>query len=99
MTDIPVIFVPATLTLTVLDVNDNAPEFTESSYEFEVLEDEAVDSFISTISATDEDEGSNGEVTYELRGDDANLLKISSDTGEFYSCLVSITNQNRFSYC
>ncbi|XP_066199158.1 protocadherin beta-3 [Saccopteryx leptura] len=48
----------------VLDINDNAPEFTQSLYEVEVLENSPLNSVIVTVSASDLDTGSFGTISY-----------------------------------
>ncbi|XP_052597929.1 protocadherin beta-3-like [Peromyscus californicus insignis] len=48
----------------VLDVNDNAPEFTQSLYEVQVLEKSPVGSVIITVSASDLDVGNFGAISY-----------------------------------
>ncbi|XP_016061112.1 PREDICTED: protocadherin beta-3 [Miniopterus natalensis] len=48
----------------VLDINDNAPEFTQSLYEVEVLESSPVNSVIVTVSAFDLDTGNFGTISY-----------------------------------
>ncbi|XP_036060853.1 protocadherin beta-3-like [Onychomys torridus] len=48
----------------VLDVNDNAPEFTQSLYEVQVLEKSPVGSVILTVSASDLDTGNFGAISY-----------------------------------
>ncbi|KAM8910662.1 protocadherin gamma-A11-like isoform 31-T31 [Spinachia spinachia] len=50
----------------VLDANDNAPVFTQAVYEATLLENSAIDTPVITVSASDRDEGVNGEVTYEF---------------------------------
>ncbi|NXY85785.1 PCDA2 protein, partial [Alcedo cyanopectus] len=52
------------LVITVLDANDNAPEFNHSVYKVEVLEGAELGTLIITISATDLDEGTNSDITY-----------------------------------
>lgn len=52
--------------VTVIDVNDNSPRFTSSSYDITVPEDAAVGSILMRIEATDPDAGLNGEVEYLL---------------------------------
>ncbi|KAM8764566.1 LOW QUALITY PROTEIN: uncharacterized protein V5649_020233 [Rhynchonycteris naso] len=48
----------------VLDINDNAPEFTQSLYEVEVLENSTLNSVIVTVSASDLDTGNFGKISY-----------------------------------
>lgn len=50
----------------VLDVNDNAPVFKESVMSVLVLETAAVYSAVTTLLATDLDEGSNSELRYSV---------------------------------
>ncbi|XP_038061405.1 cadherin-23-like [Patiria miniata] len=70
------------LTINVQDINDNAPVFSESGYEFNVDENTDVGSIISNvISATDKDQGKNGEIRYELADNVDSLLRIDPDTG------------------
>ncbi|XP_057205181.1 protocadherin beta-15-like isoform X16 [Triplophysa rosa] len=50
--------------VTVLDANDNAPVFSQAVYKVSLPENSPVDTVVVTVSATDADEGQNGEVTY-----------------------------------
>ncbi|XP_057205182.1 protocadherin beta-16-like isoform X17 [Triplophysa rosa] len=50
--------------VTVLDANDNAPVFSQAVYKVSLPENSPVDTVVVTVSATDADEGYNGEVTY-----------------------------------
>ncbi|XP_072920653.1 protocadherin Fat 1a isoform X7 [Hemitrygon akajei] len=50
----------------VIDMNDNAPEFKQSSYRSTVSENVPVGTSVLTISATDVDTGENGYVTYSI---------------------------------
>ncbi|KAI7801518.1 putative protocadherin beta-16-like [Triplophysa rosa] len=52
--------------ITVLDVNDNAPIFTQSVYKATVTENAPKDTIVSTVSATDADEGINGKIEYSI---------------------------------
>ncbi|XP_044060644.1 protocadherin gamma-A4-like isoform X21 [Siniperca chuatsi] len=56
----------ATVHVTVLDANDNAPVFTQTMYKTILPENSPLDTVVVTVAATDADEGLNGEVTYEL---------------------------------
>ncbi|XP_046901944.1 protocadherin gamma-A11-like isoform X13 [Hypomesus transpacificus] len=50
--------------VTVLDANDNKPVFSQNVYKVNLPENSLKGSVIITVSATDADEGANGEVTY-----------------------------------
>ncbi|XP_056625260.1 protocadherin beta-15-like isoform X18 [Triplophysa dalaica] len=50
--------------VTVLDANDNAPVFSQAVYKVSLPENSPVDTVVVTVSATDADEGQNGEVRY-----------------------------------
>ncbi|KOB78988.1 Cadherin [Operophtera brumata] len=52
--------------ITLDDVNDNAPGFGTSSVRVSVAESAAVGSVVYAAKATDEDEGRNGQVSYQL---------------------------------
>ncbi|XP_040903623.1 protocadherin beta-15-like [Toxotes jaculatrix] len=56
----------ATVHVTVLDANDNAPVFSQNVYEAILPEDSPLGTVVVKVAATDADEGLNGEVTYEL---------------------------------
>ncbi|XP_056266099.1 protocadherin Fat 1a isoform X2 [Pseudoliparis swirei] len=50
----------------VIDVNNNAPEFEQTSYKASVDENVPVGSSVATVKATDLDSGENGYVTYSI---------------------------------
>ncbi|KAM4585678.1 uncharacterized protein V3H82_004654 [Fundulus diaphanus] len=52
--------------VTVLDANDNAPVFSQAVYEASLPENSPLDTVVLTVSATDADEGVNGDVTYDF---------------------------------
>ncbi|XP_069544623.1 protocadherin gamma-A11-like [Brachyistius frenatus] len=71
--------------VTVLDANDNAPVFSQAVYKASVPENSPPDTIVIIVSATDADEGVNGDVTYDLgdvSDDDMHLFSIDSKTGE-----------------
>ncbi|XP_016161128.1 PREDICTED: protocadherin gamma-A12-like [Ficedula albicollis] len=57
----------ARIRVTVLDANDNAPVFSQAEYTVRVPEDVPVGSTLVTVTATDADEGLNGQVKYSLK--------------------------------
>ncbi|XP_029959746.1 protocadherin gamma-A11-like isoform X22 [Salarias fasciatus] len=75
----------AVIKITVLDANDNAPVFSQTVYEATLPENSPLDTVVVIVSATDADEGVNGEVTYEFSGisDTAkNIFLLNGVTGE-----------------
>ncbi|XP_058505643.1 protocadherin gamma-A11-like isoform X20 [Solea solea] len=70
--------------VTVLDANDNAPVFSQAVYKASLPENSPPDTVVITVSATDADEGVNGDVTYQfghLSDDEINTFAIDSKTG------------------
>ncbi|XP_054872500.1 protocadherin gamma-A11-like isoform X50 [Amphiprion ocellaris] len=71
--------------VTVLDANDNAPVFSQNVYKASVPENAPVNTVVVTVSATDADEGVNGDVTYDfghVSETDGKVFSIDSKTGE-----------------
>ncbi|CAB1325297.1 unnamed protein product, partial [Coregonus sp. 'balchen'] len=52
--------------VTVLDANDNAPVFSQAVYKASLPENSPLDTLVITVSASDLDEGPNGEVMYDF---------------------------------
>nr|XP_046262590.1 protocadherin gamma-A11-like isoform X18 [Scatophagus argus] len=71
--------------ITVLDVNDNAPVFTQPIYKASIKENAAVGTVVATVTATDADHGSNGRITYSISNilDHARgLFEVNDESGE-----------------
>ncbi|KAL2077294.1 hypothetical protein ACEWY4_026798 [Coilia grayii] len=69
----------------VLDANDNAPAFTQSLYRVSVPENTSKGTIMLRVSATDADQGTNGEVMYSLSQSSdsiSDLFDINADTGD-----------------
>ncbi|XP_018410361.1 PREDICTED: protocadherin gamma-C5-like [Nanorana parkeri] len=56
----------AIVILSVSDVNDNAPIFTQSTYNAFIKENSDPGTFLCTVSATDADEGENSDLVYSI---------------------------------
>ncbi|XP_029021012.1 putative protocadherin beta-18 [Betta splendens] len=70
--------------VTVLDANDNAPVFSQAVYKATLPENSPLDTTVIIVSATDADEGVNGDVTYDfghVSEDDINLFSIDPKSG------------------
>lgn len=68
--------------VTILDVNDNLPTFTSTSYQATVSESADVGVPVVTVQATDRDSGENGRIVYSITNGNGNsAFKINSVTG------------------
>ncbi|XP_076020946.1 protocadherin gamma-A4-like [Genypterus blacodes] len=75
----------AAIHVTVLDANDNTPVFSQAVYKASLPENSPLDTVVITVSATDADEGVNGEVTYafnRLSDKTKKLFSLDQKTGE-----------------
>uniref|UniRef100_A0A4W6G0D9 Cadherin domain-containing protein n=1 Tax=Lates calcarifer TaxID=8187 RepID=A0A4W6G0D9_LATCA len=71
--------------VTVLDANDNAPVFSQAVYKASLPENSPPDTVVIKVSATDADEGVNGDVTFyfgQVSDEDVNAFSIDPKTGE-----------------
>ncbi|XP_077053022.1 cadherin-23 isoform X1 [Siphateles boraxobius] len=67
--------------LTVMDVNDCHPRFSERVFTTSVFENKPVGTSVITLQATDLDEGENALLTYSLQGPGADAFSLDPDTG------------------
>ncbi|KAM8732192.1 protocadherin gamma-A4-like isoform 35-T35 [Acanthopagrus schlegelii] len=75
----------ATIHVTVVDANDNAPVFSQAVYKASLPENSPVDTVVVTVNATDADDGPNGDITYNfdhLSEDHVSLFSLDHKTGE-----------------
>ena len=56
----------ATIVLTVTDINDNTPYFTNDSYEAELREGLYIQEYVTKLTALDKDSGTNAEILYDI---------------------------------
>ncbi|XP_033830451.1 protocadherin gamma-A11-like [Periophthalmus magnuspinnatus] len=71
--------------VTVLDANDNAPVFSQAVYKASLPENSPLDTVVLTVSATDADEGVNGDVSYDfgrVTEDVKKTFSLNPKTGE-----------------
>uniref|UniRef100_A0A3Q3VJ70 Cadherin domain-containing protein n=1 Tax=Mola mola TaxID=94237 RepID=A0A3Q3VJ70_MOLML len=74
----------ATIHVTVLDANDNAPVFSRAVYKANIPENSQLDTIVVTVSATDADAGPNGDITYNfdhVAQDYVSLFSLDPKTG------------------
>lgn len=81
---IPPLYDTITVTITLLDVNDNGPNFTLSMYQFNIEEGSLIGSLIGTVIAIDGDNQENGTVIYTLITN-TSVFVLSNETGQLYT--------------
>ena len=87
------------VTVTVLDVNDEPPRFTQSQYNVTLSEDAPVSSRpILTVHATDLDSGLAGRIKYSITaGDGTDKFHVDADTGAL-SVVAPLDYESKISY-
>ncbi|KAM4892455.1 protocadherin alpha-2-like isoform 2-T2 [Sylvia borin] len=73
------------LVISVLDANDNAPQFNQSVYKVQLPENATEGTLVARVNATDPDEGSNKEFSYTILTSipvNKELFTIDTKTGE-----------------
>ncbi|KAG7461989.1 hypothetical protein MATL_G00197140 [Megalops atlanticus] len=94
------------VTIFVTDVNDNSPRFSRPSYYLDYPELTEVGSVVTRVSATDPDEGFNGQIFYFIKSQ-SEFFRINSSSGEIFvkqqlkyqnSTGASAVNINRHSF-
>ena len=82
----------ATVLLRVLDVNDNSPEFYPQQYLVSVSEDAEVGASVVKVTANDEDEAQNAQISYSIKSGADGTFDIDEATGVIYlrSALSSV---------
>ncbi|XP_055064438.2 protocadherin-16 [Misgurnus anguillicaudatus] len=87
----------ATVEIAVLDVNDNNPKFSTSGYTIDVSEDAAVGSVVLDVTATDADEGENGQILFFLSQEAKGAFAIDPDNGRI-TTTSPLDREKRSSY-
>ncbi|XP_076365618.1 cadherin-86C-like isoform X2 [Tachypleus tridentatus] len=73
----------AKIKISILDSNDNIPQFTKNIFEAQIPEDAQPGTFVAKIQATDSDTGDYGRIRYTtINGPIAQLLDLNPETGE-----------------
>ncbi|XP_063269946.1 protocadherin alpha-13-like [Prinia subflava] len=76
------------LVISVLDVNDNAPQFNQSVYKVQLPENATEGTLVTRVNATDADEGINSEVTYAVTNfippSGKDVISVNPKTGEIH---------------
>ncbi|XP_053092836.1 protocadherin beta-15-like [Pangasianodon hypophthalmus] len=73
------------ITVSVMDVNDNAPVFNQPLYRASLSENSPKGTFVARVHASDRDKGTNGDVVYSFSsstGKALDLFSIDANTGD-----------------
>nr|XP_038042544.1 protocadherin gamma-A5-like [Anas platyrhynchos] len=81
------LFDTATVSISVMDVNDNAPEISVRSALSEISEDAPPGTVVALLHVQDRDSGANGEVRCSLVGDVP--FRLRSSVGSYYSVVTA----------
>ncbi|KAA8593994.1 hypothetical protein FQN60_004828 [Etheostoma spectabile] len=77
----PALSSTATVEVTVMDINDQSPQFQSSSYTADISEDVPIGSLVLEVKAIDLDQGLNSQVMYFLRSGSKSMFIIDENTG------------------
>uniref|UniRef100_G3NUM1 Protocadherin-15 n=1 Tax=Gasterosteus aculeatus aculeatus TaxID=481459 RepID=G3NUM1_GASAC len=73
--------IPVTVTITVMDANDNTPTFANVSYNVNLFTDMMPGETVLQLAAIDSDAGPNGQVSYRILAGDQGHFLIGKSTG------------------
>uniref|UniRef100_A0A915PFR4 Uncharacterized protein n=1 Tax=Setaria digitata TaxID=48799 RepID=A0A915PFR4_9BILA len=86
-----------TVSVVIIDVNDNAPQFESVRYDLWIAENSPIGTTIGTIIARDQDEGDNALIQFRIFGGiDAKLFDIEADSDQ--DGVVHILSRTIFDY-
>ena len=86
----------ATVNITVLDENDNAPIFTQHTYYMSISENIAPGTFVGVVSATDADDYPNNVIIYELLIEGSAFSLTMSDGKIYTNSVLDYESQNLY---
>ena len=87
----------ASVTITIIDVNDNRPKFNKNPFRFQVREDASNQKNIGRIVASDKDTGDNARLTYELIGN-GSLISVDANGDVKLIGNIDYERTKRYSY-
>lgn len=85
----PSLFGYVNVTVFVKDVNDNLPVWTNPDIEISLVENKGVGDVFFVFSASDKDDGKNGEITYSITAGPRDVFQLNPKTGSI-SLLVPV---------
>ena len=80
----PEVTVNITTYVFVLPVNEHGPAFSENPYTVSIEESRPLGSAVFAVSASDLDNGRDGEIAYSIGGDDAHYFFVNAHSGVVY---------------
>lgn len=87
----------AFLTVNLDDINDNAPQFQQNSYDFWIKENSPSGTIVGTILTVDPDLGENAQIKFKIfGGSDAKFFEIEENENE--PGVVRIRSREEFDY-
>uniref|UniRef100_A0A8C5KIT6 Protocadherin gamma subfamily A, 5 n=1 Tax=Jaculus jaculus TaxID=51337 RepID=A0A8C5KIT6_JACJA len=95
----PVLSGTTHIRVTVLDANDNAPQFSQTEYRVSIPENTPVGTRLLTLTATDADEGINAKLTYSFRNEEdkvSETFQLDSNLGEISTLRSLDYEESRF---
>ena len=78
------------ITVIVLDINDNPPEFTQGDYFFTIQENNEVGAIIGQLHASDKDSEMNGKVTYQFCNQNSHIVELVSLDERFGTVIANV---------
>ena len=85
------------LTVNVNDINDHRPQFSAQLYNGRVTENAATGTFVIQVNATDDDFGTNGQITYSFTGSGSDF-RIDPSTGRVSTRSSSLDREKQAVY-
>lgn len=75
--------------ISVSDINDNSPRFTQTKYNVYLMENNTPGSSVFAVSAIDSDIGPNGDVIYSIldEGSESRFVTMNSKNGDIYALI------------
>ena len=80
----PSLYSTATLSVHIVDENDNQPEFSQLEYFIDIREDISVQSFVTKVFANDADSGTNGKIDFSIVSPSDAVVSINATSGDLY---------------
>ena len=96
----PNLVTPVTVTIDIVNINDNAPDFINDVYSTDIMEGESSGRTVLTVRATDDDDGAYGVIRYHIAGNNSNItrkFRLNSTTGEIVTLTV-LDHETRSEY-